>query len=41
MDVSRGSDICLINDLSYINVLIEPTKVKRCTFVDMKKNQKM
>ena len=41
MDVSRGSEICLINDLSYINVLIEPTKVKRCTFVDMKHHQKM
>lgn len=41
MDVSRGSEICLINDLSYINVLIEPTKVKRCTFIDMKHIQKM
>ena len=41
MDVSRGSDTFLINDLSKINVLIEPTVIKKCTYRDMKQIQKL
>ena len=33
MDVSRGSTTCLINDLSKIHVLIELTKVSKCTYL--------
>jgi hypothetical protein len=41
MDVSKGSTTCLINDLTKVNVLITETKMKSCTYLQMKTIQKL